>query len=128
MNGEVHMSKISRKILTVAGALLFAMALLILFTTVTMAKRHNDSIMSERAAAGLNVLKNDINVQLERLAEISEQQAVISAAVADISGHIESTSANAGRANGLSAQSAASCEELSGMAGELKRQIGQLRA
>lgn len=122
------MSKISRKILTVAGALLFAMALLILFTTVTMAKRHNDSIMSERAAAGLNVLKNDINVQLERLAEISEQQAVISAAVADISGHIESTSANAGRANRLSAQSAAACEELSGMAGELKRQIGQLRA
>ncbi|MGN1423260.1 MAG: methyl-accepting chemotaxis protein [Oscillospiraceae bacterium] len=80
------MSKISRKILTAAGALILVMALTILITTITMAKQHNDSIMSERAAAGINVLKNDINVQLSRLAEISEQQAVLSAAESALSG------------------------------------------
>ncbi|MGN0650666.1 MAG: methyl-accepting chemotaxis protein [Oscillospiraceae bacterium] len=84
------MSKISKKILIVVGALILSMALIILFTSITMSKLHNDSIMSERATAGINVLKNDIGVQVTRLAEITEQQAMYAAAESAAAGTVGS--------------------------------------
>lgn len=74
------MSRISRKILLVVGVLILSMAVIILITTITMSKVHNDNIMSERATAGINVLKNDMGVQINRLVEIAERQDVFSAA------------------------------------------------
>lgn len=51
------MSRISRKILFVVGVLILSMAVIILITSITMSKIHNDNIMSERATAGLTYSK-----------------------------------------------------------------------
>ena len=82
------MSRISRKILFVVGVLILSMAVIILITSITMSKLHNDNIMSKRATAGINVLKNNMGVQINRLVDIAERQDVISAAEKAATGEV----------------------------------------